>query len=434
MSVSLCRFSCARFERWHPHVGCGNVEAETIAIRRRGPRTVPGRPRCLIDAHGAWTGLPPTDGELVGDVIALPRRAHLPAPSMLRDHCRASTGFFDSLTGNNRPPSTVACSRKEETPMRSASRCPVPAPDYFATASPASSAGRVRSPRPPACSPRAATSDEVFNSTVSARSGRPDAPALRRACASYDIRPVVLPYRGTRLMADVVRAARPSARRASGRERPAGPRRHALHLRAREWFPRDVPDRRLRRHAWHRGLYAPPLDIHQPFDRLGRTAVPRAFAHGVPLRTRPRPRSWSSGQFTPQQERHVHALWTYDAPAVPLRALAAAGHGSKILLADANYPHTTGVGSRGAKLISQPCPGSPGCQPGLDVLARVDRGAKLTAPTPISGGRSTTSFAQLCPAWSSANFPLGLRCRATRTSASSRCDGRAAPPAAAACS
>ena len=29
-----------------------------------------------------------------------------------------------------------------------------------------------------------------------------------------------------------------------------------------------------------------------------------------------------------------------------LRALAAAGHGSKILLADANYPHTTGVNPR----------------------------------------------------------------------------------------
>lgn len=34
-----------------------------------------------------------------------------------------------------------------------------------------------------------------------------------------------------------------------------------------------------------------------------------------------------------------------------LRALAAAGHGSKILLADANYPHTTGVNER-CELIS----------------------------------------------------------------------------------
>ncbi|WP_455159680.1 RbsD/FucU family protein [Schaalia cardiffensis] len=34
-----------------------------------------------------------------------------------------------------------------------------------------------------------------------------------------------------------------------------------------------------------------------------------------------------------------------------LRALAAAGHGSKILLADANYPHTTGVSSR-CELVS----------------------------------------------------------------------------------
>ncbi|QPK81612.1 RbsD/FucU family protein [Schaalia sp. ZJ405] len=34
-----------------------------------------------------------------------------------------------------------------------------------------------------------------------------------------------------------------------------------------------------------------------------------------------------------------------------LRALAAAGHGSKILLADANYPHTTGVNER-CELVS----------------------------------------------------------------------------------
>ncbi|MCM3899989.1 RbsD/FucU family protein [Schaalia meyeri] len=34
-----------------------------------------------------------------------------------------------------------------------------------------------------------------------------------------------------------------------------------------------------------------------------------------------------------------------------LRALAAAGHGSKILLADANYPHTTGVSER-CELVS----------------------------------------------------------------------------------
>lgn len=34
-----------------------------------------------------------------------------------------------------------------------------------------------------------------------------------------------------------------------------------------------------------------------------------------------------------------------------LRALAAAGHGSKILIADANYPHTTGVGEH-TELVS----------------------------------------------------------------------------------
>ena len=34
-----------------------------------------------------------------------------------------------------------------------------------------------------------------------------------------------------------------------------------------------------------------------------------------------------------------------------LRALAAAGHGSKVLLADANYPHTTGVNPR-CELVS----------------------------------------------------------------------------------
>ncbi len=52
-----------------------------------------------------------------------------------------------------------------------------------------------------------------------------------------------------------------------------------------------------------------------------------------------------------------------------LAALAAAGHGSKVLIADGNYPASTARGPR-AKLVSlNLSPGVVGCVPVLDALA-----------------------------------------------------------------
>ena len=53
-----------------------------------------------------------------------------------------------------------------------------------------------------------------------------------------------------------------------------------------------------------------------------------------------------------------------------LRALAAAGHGSKILLADANYPHTTGVNPRCELISLNLAPGLLDVSQVLDVLKR----------------------------------------------------------------
>jgi L-fucose mutarotase len=49
-----------------------------------------------------------------------------------------------------------------------------------------------------------------------------------------------------------------------------------------------------------------------------------------------------------------------------LRALAAAGHGAKVLIADGNYPASTFVGPRGAVVSLSLSPGIVGC---VDVLA-----------------------------------------------------------------
>lgn len=56
-----------------------------------------------------------------------------------------------------------------------------------------------------------------------------------------------------------------------------------------------------------------------------------------------------------------------------LRALAAAGHGSKILLADGNYPHTTGVHPR-AELVSL------NLAPGMLTVSQVLEVLKQTIP------------------------------------------------------
>lgn len=53
-----------------------------------------------------------------------------------------------------------------------------------------------------------------------------------------------------------------------------------------------------------------------------------------------------------------------------LRALAAAGHGSKILIADANYPHSTGVGEHTELVSLNLAPGLLDVNAILDVLKR----------------------------------------------------------------
>ncbi|PID98286.1 MAG: RbsD or FucU transport [Actinobacteria bacterium] len=53
-----------------------------------------------------------------------------------------------------------------------------------------------------------------------------------------------------------------------------------------------------------------------------------------------------------------------------LRALAAAGHGSKILLADGNYPHTTGVNENCELISLNLAPGLLDVSQVLDVLKR----------------------------------------------------------------
>ena len=67
-----------------------------------------------------------------------------------------------------------------------------------------------------------------------------------------------------------------------------------------------------------------------------------------------------------------------------LRALAAAGHGSKILLADANYPHTTGVNPRCELISLNLAPGLLDVSQVLDVLKRtipIER-AEIMTPAP----------------------------------------------------
>ena len=75
-----------------------------------------------------------------------------------------------------------------------------------------------------------------------------------------------------------------------------------------------------------------------------------------------------------------------------LRALAAAGHGSKILLADANYPHTTGVNPRCELISLNLAPGLLDVSQGLDVLKRTSPIERAEIMTPRarcgSGGDS----------------------------------------------
>ena len=68
-----------------------------------------------------------------------------------------------------------------------------------------------------------------------------------------------------------------------------------------------------------------------------------------------------------------------------LRALAAAGHGSKILLADANYPHTTGVNERCELISLNLAPGMLDVLQVLDVLKRTIPIEKAEIMTPAPG-------------------------------------------------
>ena len=51
-------------------------------------------------------------------------------------------------------------------------------------------------------------------------------------------------------------------------------------------------------------------------------------------------------------------------------ALAAAGHGSKVLIADGNYPSSTGAREGAVRIYLNLCPGTPTADDVLDVLAQ----------------------------------------------------------------
>lgn len=67
-----------------------------------------------------------------------------------------------------------------------------------------------------------------------------------------------------------------------------------------------------------------------------------------------------------------------------LRALAASGHGAKVLLADGNYPHTTGVNPRCELVSLNLAPGLLDVNQVLDVLKRtipIEK-AEIMVPAP----------------------------------------------------
>ena len=85
-----------------------------------------------------------------------------------------------------------------------------------------------------------------------------------------------------------------------------------------------------------------------------------------------------------------------------LRALAAAGHGSKILLADANYPHTTGVNPRCELVSLNLAPGLLDVMQVLEVLKRtipIERAEIMTpaADAPAVDIPIHREFAQALP-------------------------------------
>jgi L-fucose mutarotase len=70
-----------------------------------------------------------------------------------------------------------------------------------------------------------------------------------------------------------------------------------------------------------------------------------------------------------------------------LRALAAAGHGSRILLADANYPHSTGANPGAARVHLNLRPGLVTVEQVLEVLldAVPVESAAVMVPGGVSG-------------------------------------------------
>ena len=145
------------------------MEAETITGLKKALEQFPDARAVSIDTWGVdWAPLD-ENGELVGDVIAYRDERTSRTLDAFRDRI-GDREFFD-LTGNQ--PATINTANQlfaylQENPA-DAQRVALPSscPTTSRTASPASSAGRVRSPRPPACSPRAAATSTTRSSTVS---------------------------------------------------------------------------------------------------------------------------------------------------------------------------------------------------------------------------------------------------------------------------
>lgn len=70
-----------------------------------------------------------------------------------------------------------------------------------------------------------------------------------------------------------------------------------------------------------------------------------------------------------------------------LRALAAAGHNSKVLLADANYPHSTGIGPRTELIHLNLSPGLVGVLDVLDAVLSVVPVERAAVMRPDEGGQ-----------------------------------------------
>ena len=145
------------------------MEAETITGLKKALEQFPDARAVSIDTWGVdWAPLD-ENGELVGDVIAYRDERTSRTLDAFRDRI-GDREFFD-LTGNQ--PATINTANQlfaylQENPA-DAQRVAAALflPDYFAYRLTASSAGRVRSPRPPACSPRRRRLQRRGCSTVS---------------------------------------------------------------------------------------------------------------------------------------------------------------------------------------------------------------------------------------------------------------------------